>query len=287
MRILLVEDTIDVGEAIVASLSRIGHVVEWITDGTRAPYAARSGLPGRAAMRVPRNSLYTRLVVRIGLVLVLGGAALLLAIWMAAQLAANEAYDRLLTGNALQIAENVWLQESSGEVNVDLPMAAFMLTPGVQTFYTVLDQNGRSIAGDSEFHPAIPWERLPEGPILFDGHYLGADVRIAVLGRKLALDHPRPWAVVAVAQTREGRSAFARDVSGNAVIVIVVMVLLTILAALFACIRACRRSSASSGKSPRATPTTWRRWTWMCRLKSIPWSAPSMASCTGWRSITR
>jgi len=34
MRILLVEDTRDVGEAIVARLSRIGHAVDWQLDGT-------------------------------------------------------------------------------------------------------------------------------------------------------------------------------------------------------------------------------------------------------------
>lgn len=33
MRILLVEDTLDIGEAIVASLGRLGHAVDWETDG--------------------------------------------------------------------------------------------------------------------------------------------------------------------------------------------------------------------------------------------------------------
>jgi two-component system, OmpR family, response regulator TctD len=33
MRILLAEDTVDVGEAIVARLERIGHTVDWETDG--------------------------------------------------------------------------------------------------------------------------------------------------------------------------------------------------------------------------------------------------------------
>ncbi len=36
MRILLVEDTIDVGEAIVARLSRLGHAVDWETSGATA-----------------------------------------------------------------------------------------------------------------------------------------------------------------------------------------------------------------------------------------------------------
>ena len=33
MRILLVEDTADVGEAIVARFERIGHTVDWEKDG--------------------------------------------------------------------------------------------------------------------------------------------------------------------------------------------------------------------------------------------------------------
>jgi two-component system, OmpR family, response regulator TctD len=36
MRILLVEDTRDVGEAIVARFERVGHAVDWLTDGTAA-----------------------------------------------------------------------------------------------------------------------------------------------------------------------------------------------------------------------------------------------------------
>lgn len=36
MRILLVEDTVDIGEAIVARLRRLGHVVDWEVDGQAA-----------------------------------------------------------------------------------------------------------------------------------------------------------------------------------------------------------------------------------------------------------
>lgn len=184
-------------------------------------------------MIVARGSLYTRLVLRISLVLLVSGAALLIAIWMTTQLAANQAYDRFLTRNALQIAENIRLRDDTGAVTVDLPIAAFMLTPGVQTFYAVLDPNGRSIAGDPDFKPAIPWKRLEEGPILFDSIYQNMPVRIVILGRRMALDHARPWAIVAVAQTNEARSSFAKDASSKAFIVIIVMGILTFVAAIF------------------------------------------------------
>lgn len=41
MRILLIEDTHDVGEAIVARLERIGHAVDWEQDGTDAMEVVR------------------------------------------------------------------------------------------------------------------------------------------------------------------------------------------------------------------------------------------------------
>lgn len=182
-------------------------------------------------MIVARGSLYTRLALRVSMVIAASAAVLLAAMWYTTQVAANEAYDRLLTGNALQIAENTWLQGDN--VTVDVPVAAFMLTPGVRTFYTVLDPQGRSIAGDPDFKPPIPWDRLAEGPLLFDGVYQDVDVRIAVLGRRLAIDHQHPWAVVAVAQTKAARLSFAKSLSGNALIVIAVMAILTVLAATF------------------------------------------------------
>jgi two-component system response regulator TctD len=42
MRILLIEDTRDVGEAIVARLERIGHAVDWELDGAGAIDVIRS-----------------------------------------------------------------------------------------------------------------------------------------------------------------------------------------------------------------------------------------------------
>ncbi|WP_229256387.1 sensor histidine kinase N-terminal domain-containing protein [Duganella lactea] len=182
-------------------------------------------------MIVARGSLYTRLALRVSMVIAASAAVLLGAIWYTTQVAANEAYDRLLTGNALQIAENTWLQGDS--VTVDVPVAAFMLTPGVRTFYTVLDPQGRSIAGDPDFKPDIPWERLSEGPLLSDGVYQDAEVRIVVLGRRLAIDQAHPWAVVAVAQTKTARLSFAKSLSGNALIVIAVMAILTVMASTF------------------------------------------------------
>ena len=182
-------------------------------------------------MIVARGSLYTRLVVRIGLVLSVSAAVLLVAIWLTTQLAANEAYDRMLTGNALQIAENTLFQD--GTVSVDVPIAAFTLTPGDQTFYAVLDPDGRTIAGDPEFRPVIPWDKLADGPLLSDGVYQDLPVRIAIVGRRMPVAGAHPWAVIALAQTKTARLSFAKSLAQKALLVIVIMGVLTVIAALF------------------------------------------------------
>lgn len=183
-------------------------------------------------MTAVSGSLYTRLAVRLGLVLTLSGVVLLIAIVLATRLAANDAYDRILTGSALQIAENTWYQ--NGTVNVDVPISAFsMLTANDQVFYAVIDPAGRLVAGDAGFKPNIPWERLAKGPLVIQGSYLELPVSIAIVGRRMPVTGPKPWAVVMLAQTNNARASFAGNLGANASLVIVVMGLLTVLAALF------------------------------------------------------
>ncbi|MCW5299031.1 sensor histidine kinase [Herbaspirillum lusitanum] len=183
-------------------------------------------------MIVAGRSLYTRLVMRVGIVLAISSAVLLIAIWISTQLAANEAYDRILSGSALQIAENTWYQ--NGAVNVDVPLAAFsMLTAGDQVFYVVIDPDGRTVAGDPDFKPEIPWNKLEEGPLLQDGAYLDTPVRMAVIGRRMPVAGAHPWAVIVLAQTNNARMSFAKSVGTRALLVILAMGVLTLVAAMF------------------------------------------------------
>lgn len=178
------------------------------------------------------RSLYTRLVKRMGLVLSISGATLLIAIWISTQIAAKNVYDRLLVGAALQIAENIWYQ--NGAVNVDVPLASFsMLAEGDQSFYVVLDPAGRVIAGDLDFKPTIPWDKLASGPILQDGNYLDMPVRMAVIGRRMPVSGVHPWAVIVLAQTNNNRLSFAKNLATDAMILILVMGILTMIAAMF------------------------------------------------------
>ncbi|MEO6960227.1 MAG: sensor histidine kinase [Burkholderiaceae bacterium] len=183
-------------------------------------------------MIATRNSLYTRLVVRIGVVLAISAIVLLIAIWLATRFAANQAYDRILTGNALQIAENTWYQKNS--VTVDVPIAALsLLAPGDKAFYAVIDPDGRTVAGDIDFKPVIPWDKLKDGPVLYDDTYGGYPVRIAIVGRRMPVAGPHPWAVIVLAQTKTARLSFAKSLTTNAFLVTLVMGILTIIAAMF------------------------------------------------------
>lgn len=186
----------------------------------------------RAQDVVAGRSLYTRLVIRVGAVLLVSAAALLIAIWISTQFAARQAYDRILTGSALQIAENTWYDR--GEVNVDVPLAALsMLGTGDHAIYAVFDPQGRVIAGDGEFRPEIPWDALEQGPLLRDGEYLGTPVRMAIIGRRMPVAGPHPWAVIVLAQTNNARMSFAQSLGSKALLVIVAMSVLTLVAAMF------------------------------------------------------
>ncbi|MDN4575086.1 sensor histidine kinase [Pandoraea cepalis] len=183
-------------------------------------------------MIVPGRSLYLRLVVRMGAVLAFAVAAVLLGIWFSTRAAVDRAYDRWLLGSALQVAENTWYQ--NGEVNVDVPLAAFSaLAPGDQIFYNVLDPNGRSVAGDSEFRPDIPWDKLAGGPIVVDGTYQEMPIRIAIVGRRMPVSAPHPWAVVALAHTQNARVRFTRGLADNTLLITIATGVLTMLAALW------------------------------------------------------
>ncbi|ALS67155.1 sensor histidine kinase [Pandoraea apista] len=183
-------------------------------------------------MIVPGRSLYLRLVVRMGAVLAFAVAAVLLGIWFSTRSAVDRAYDRWLLGSALQVAENTWYQ--NGEVNVDVPLAAFSaLAPGDQIFYTVLDPNGRSVAGDSEFRPVIPWDKLADGPVVVDGTYQEMPIRIAIVGRRMPVAAPHPWAVVALAHTQNARVRFTRGLADNTLLITIATGGLTMLAALW------------------------------------------------------
>jgi two-component system sensor histidine kinase TctE len=177
------------------------------------------------------TSLYTRLAIRIALVLGSSGLVLLAAVVLLTHTAANDAYDRILTGSALQVAENTWYE--NGRVNVDIPISTFsMLTASDQVFYAVLDPAGQVVAGDPELKIGIPFERLQDGPFVLQGTYAELPISIAVVGRRMPVTGTNPWAIVLLAQTNNARDAIAKSLGFNTSVLILVMGVLTVIGAL-------------------------------------------------------
>lgn len=183
-------------------------------------------------MKIRGTSLYTRLAIRVALVLGISGLILLAAVLLFTRLAANDAYDRILIGSALQVAENTWYEND--RVNVDIPISTFaMLTASDQVLYAVLDPAGHVVAGDAELKTPIPWERLKDGPLVVQGSYAEIPVSIAIVGRRMPVAGPHPWAVILLAQTNNARHAISRTLGINTSLLILAMGLVTVVAALW------------------------------------------------------
>ena len=103
----------------------------------------------------PGRSLYSRIILIIAVVFAAGSVALGTAAWFYARIAADDAYDRLLVGAALQIAESIYAQE--GTISVDPPVSAFetlSLSVNDRIFYKVVDPRGEVLTGYDDLAPA-------------------------------------------------------------------------------------------------------------------------------------
>src|SRR3712207_3717473 len=167
-----------------------------------------------------------------------GSVVLGTAAWFYARVAADDAYDRLLVGAALQIAESIFVQE--GTVSVDPPFSAFetlSLSAGDRIFYKVIAPRGGVLTGYDDLTPAQPFAET-RTPVISDGEYRGFPVRVASVGR-LVSDHATPgWAQVVVAQTRQARTGLAQDLTLKALLLVFAMTSLAFMAVLFAVRRA-------------------------------------------------
>ncbi|GGK45961.1 sensor histidine kinase [Salinarimonas ramus] len=164
-----------------------------------------------------RVSLLRRLTVRLALVFV-GGAVLLgLAASHYGRRAADAAYDQVLAGAALSIAETVAFVE--GRLVVDVPVAAFdmlALARDDRVFYQVRAPDGALVTGYDDL-PMIEAEPISAAAVFDDRPYKGEIVRVATIGRLIADPGLQGWARISVAQTREARSALAREMALGAV----------------------------------------------------------------------
>ena len=186
----------------------------------------------------PGPSLYSRIILVIAIIFGAGSIVLGTAAWFYARVAADDAYDRLLVGAALQIAESIYVQE--GMVSVDPPFSAFetlSLSADDRIFYKVVGPRGVVLTGYDDLTPARSFSETRE-PVISDGEYRGFPVRVATVGRLVSDPATSGWAQVVVAQTREARTGLAWDLTLKALLLVFAMTSLAFMAVLFAVRRA-------------------------------------------------
>jgi len=180
-------------------------------------------------------SIFARLIALISVVLAVGAALLTTAAWYYAREAANEAYDRLLVGAVLQMAEAV--QVEGGTLHVELPVSAFellALSERDSIYYRIVDTAGRTLTGYGDLPVPEASADVLERPAIEDGRYRGVAVRIAKTSRNFADPAVQGRVDVVVAQTTEARKQLARELTLRAVGLIAVMSGLALGGAVFA-----------------------------------------------------
>ncbi|MEP7455850.1 sensor histidine kinase [Phyllobacterium sp. SB3] len=180
-------------------------------------------------------SLFARLARRISLVLGIGVALLVSAAWYYADTAADKAYDRLLVGAALQMAESLAVED--GKLSVRLPASAFELlglADRDRIFYRVIDTNGQTVTGYDDLQSPSASDNNSDAMRVEEGTYKGEAVRITRATRVLADPAVTGRAYVIVAQTNEARSALTRELTLRATILVIVMSLLAFVGAMLA-----------------------------------------------------
>ncbi len=180
-----------------------------------------------------------RIIAFIAAILAVGAVVLGIAAWQSAELAAREAYDRLLTGGTIQIAENVYVQ--GGVLSVEPPVAAIATMSAYDlVFYKVVDPRDVVVAGYDDLSSRADPAGIRTGIVLEDGVYQGQTVRIATIAKKIDGSNSGSgsrwnggWATITVAQTVEARRALTHSLTMKAIGLIGMMSILALLAGAF------------------------------------------------------
>lgn len=177
------------------------------------------------------TSLFSRLLLRVALVLFVGAAGIVTAAWFYAKAAADEAFDRLLQGAALQIAENMSVEE--GALTINMPSSAFELlglAPRDRIFYRVVGTDGKTLTGYEDLQPEIDITESRRAPFFVSTRYKNTDVRMTVGARAVSDPMLSGWVYIILAQTTEARTALASELTTRAVLLVGVMACATLFA---------------------------------------------------------
>ncbi|RDU97755.1 sensor histidine kinase [Trinickia dinghuensis] len=174
-----------------------------------------------------RKTLFGRTLLFIALIVASGAAALALIARYYAGVASERAYDQLLAGATIQVAEDLYVQ--GGVLALNLPVAALStLSRYDLVYYRVVDSRGVVVAGYGDLPSPANSLAARSGPQFANGTYQGQRVRTATLARYLPEEHTPGWAVVTVAQTTHARQQLTNDMSFKVWTLILLMSILAI-----------------------------------------------------------
>lgn len=174
-------------------------------------------------------SLFWRLVGAISALLLLGAGLIAYAASGYASRAANEAYDQLLIGAALQIRETLRVED--GVITSDIPVSAFdalSLSQAERVYYRITGPGGETLTGYDDLGSTGPAARAPGETDVWSASYKGNAIRAAAVRHYIAEPQAAGWVSVIVAHTIETREALARELTLRALLIIAIMAMIAL-----------------------------------------------------------
>jgi len=164
------------------------------------------------------KSLRRRLALWVIIPLVIISAIMLMDVRQSSRKAANEAYDRVLLGSALAIADRIAIE--GNKILVDVPYIALeMLTSAAQdrVFYQVSGPGRKFITGYADL-PEIPKHLTPlrSDPVFYDVQYKGEMVRVGAIVRVVSSQRLSARVVIKVAETVDARNDLISELIASA-----------------------------------------------------------------------
>ncbi|KVV36119.1 histidine kinase [Burkholderia ubonensis] len=173
------------------------------------------------------KTLFGRTLLFIALVVASGALALAAIARYYAGVAAERAYDQLLAGAAIQVAENLYVQ--GGVLALNPPVAALStLSRYDLVYYKVVDSRGVVVAGYNDLVSPATLAAARQGPAFANGAYQRQRIRMATIARYMPEERTPGWALVTVAQTTNARRQLTNDMSFKVWTLILLMSVLAI-----------------------------------------------------------
>jgi two-component system sensor histidine kinase TctE len=178
-------------------------------------------------LKASAPSLFLRLVGAISAVLLGGTALLAYAAWSYATRAADDAYDQLLIGAAMQIRETLRVED--GQITTDIPVSAFdalSVSRQERVYYRVIGPMGETLTGYDDLPGAAAYS--PAQQEIWNSSYKQSPVHIAALRQFMAGIAIPGWTTIIVAHTTETRAALARELTLRAMLLLAIMSLIAL-----------------------------------------------------------